>query len=530
MTLNRTKRPQLTKAQENNLVAAKVIRGMLSRSFGPRGLAKLTVNNYGDSFLIQAGVDILEKIDFKHPVAKMMLDLSKSLESSIGDGSITAVLLATGLVEKAGELMRMGVHPTVIVEGYQESLKKCLSTLGDLSFTLDPNDSKGIRRVAYTSLLTKVPQDESDLLSGLVVQALKTLKVEETSGLSQDLTDHVNVIAREGDFVKSSLVDGVAFDSTVLDPSMPKRVIGARIAIVQSLFGIREMKMKTEIGISDVASLPLFRRKEKSIIYQMISDVVSSGANVLFTHKGVDDLAFALLSASRIFTVRRVGMRDLRRIEQSTGAKMILSTDEGFEGKIGHSVRVEEKEIGDRKWIIVQDGEKHGAVTILVRGYLQRSADHLQDTLKRVVRMVGDTLRNPDVVAGGGACEMSLSRELHVWSISQTSRKQLAVEMYSKVLESIPTTLAINSGMNQLDVIPKLRRHHAEGQSGYGIDSLKGELADAARRGYIESTHMKSQILNSATEAAVSIIRIGDVYQMSHQKSEKTQKEGPDYP
>ena len=530
MTLNRTMKSKLTKAQENNLVAAKVIREMLSRSFGPRGLTKLTVNNYGDFFLVQAGVDILEKIDYKHPVAKMMLDLAKSLESNFGDGSITAVLLATGLVEKAGELMRMGVHPNVIADGYEESLKKSLSILSDLSFSLDPNDAKGIRRIAYTSLLPKVPQDNSDLLSGLVVQALKILEVDETSAPSQDVTDHFNVIAREGDFEESSLVDGVAFDATVLDPSMPKKVIGARIAIVHSLFGIREMKMKTEIRISEAASLPLFRRKERSIIHKMISDVVSSGANVLFTHKGVDDLAFAPLSASRIFTVRRVGMRDLRRIERSTGAKMILSTDEGFEGKIGYSVRVEEMEIGDRKWIIVQGGKNHGAVTILARGYLQRSADHIQDTLRRVVRMVGAALRNPDVVAGGGACEMSLSAELHTWSTSQTSRKQLAVEMYSKVLELIPTTLAINSGMNQLDVIPKLRNHHAEGRSGYGIDSLKGELADIAARGYIESAHMKSQILNSATEAALSIIRIGDVYQMSHQHSDMAQKEGPDYP
>lgn len=530
MAASRPKNSNLTRAQENNLVAARLIRESLSRSFGPNGLTKLTVNKYRDFFLLQTGVDILEKVDYKHPLAKMMLDLAKSLESSIGDGSLTAVLLATALVERAGELMSRGIHPNVISEGYEESLKKSLSRLDDISFTPSPIESKNVRGIAYTSLLTKVPLEDAKLLSGLLVEALKTLKVREPDDLSQDLSDHVSVIAREGNFAESSVVDGVAFDSTVLDPSMPKKVIGARIAIVQSLFGIREMKMKPEITISEAASLPLFRRKERSMINEMIMDVVASGANVLLTHKGIDDMAFSALSASRILTVRRVGMRDIKRVERSTGAKMVLSTDEGFDGKIGYSARVEEEEIGDRKWIIIKEGAKHGSITILARGYVQRSADHIQDTMKRVVRTVSTAMKHPKLVAGGGACEMDISRDLYAWSTSQTSRRQLAIEMYSKVMELIPTTLAINSGMNQLDVIPKLRSHHTKGHSRYGIDSLKRELADTVERGYVESVQMKRQIMNSATEAAISIIRVGDIYQMSRQLSDLPQKEAPDYP
>ncbi len=501
-------------AQKNNTLAAKLIAEVVKTSLGPRGMDKMLVDNLGDVTITNDGATILKQMDVQHPAAKIIIEISKTTDNEVGDGTTSAVVLAGALLERAERLIDKGLHPTIIVEGYSKAAEKALETLNEIAVQVKPEDKGALTQVAETSMRSKLVSSDSARLASIVVEAISM--VADKSG-NDDATykvdnDNVKVEKKSGaSIADTKLIKGIVLDKEVVSAAMPKRVVNARIALVNSALEIEKTEYSAEIRINDPSQMKKFLQEENSILSTMIDKIRATGTNVVVCQKGIDDVAQSYLAQKQILAVRRTKESDMAKLSRATGARIITNLDDISENDLGYAGLVEERKVEQDKWVFVEDCRNAKAVTILVRGESQRIVDEAERGVHDAIMVVKDLLEKPAIVAGGGAVEAELATSLREYSNKLSGRKQLAVEAFADALEFIPQTLAENAGMDQIETQAEIRAKHSQGKKWYGINVYAGKVSDMMNNHVIEPVAVKEQIIESAAEAASMILRVDDV-------------------
>ena len=502
-------------AQKNNIAAAKLVAELVKTSLGPRGLDKMLVDSLGDVTITNDGATILKEIDTQHPAAKMMVEISKTIDTEVGDGTTSSVVFAGALLEKAEKLLEKDVHSTVIIDGYQAASEKALELLAKLAKTVKPDDRESLIKIAKTSMQSKLISEDSAPLSKLVVDAI--LKIAEKDGdkHSVDL-DNLKVEKKAGGSIDdTSLVNGIILDKEIVHSGMPTKVEEAKIALVNAALEVEKTEMSAEIRISDPTQMQQFLEEENQMLKSMVDKIHNIGANVLICQKGIDDIAQHYLSKHGVLAVRRVKESDMTKLAKATGGRISTNLDDISASDLGSAEIVQQKKVESDKWVFIEGCTNPRSVTVLIRGGSQRVVDEVDRSIHDALMVVKDVVEKPSIVAGGGSPEAYLSTELNEWAGNSEGREQLAIKQYAEAFESIPLTIAENAGMDPIDTIITLRANQSSGKQTMGINAKESKIGDMFRLDIVEPLVVKEQIIKSATEAACMILRIDDVIAVS---------------
>ena len=498
-------------AQRNNITAAKLIAEIVKTSLGPRGMDKMLVDNLGDVTITNDGATILKEIDVQHPAAKMMVEVAKSVDNEVGDGTTSSVVFAGALLEKAEELINKDVHPSVIVDGYNAAAEQALKLLQKIAVEVDVSDKDMLTKIARTSMDSKLVSDDSPHLGAIVVDAARLVAEKKEGGTKVDL-DNIKVEKKAGGSMgDTKLIKGIVLDKEVVHAGMPRRIENAKIALINAALEIEKTEMSAEIRISDPQQMQMFLEEENRMLKSMVDKIKSSGATVALCQKGIDDIAQHYLAKAGVLAVRRVKESDMTKMALATGARMVNNLDDLTAKDLGSAQLVEERKVETDKWVFIEGCKNPKSVTILIRGGSQRVVDEADRSLHDALMVMKDVLEKPAIVAGGGAPEAYIANELRQWSSSQEGRAQLAVQKFADALDSIPLNLAENAGMDPIDTMTELRAKQSKGQKWTGVDARNTQVADMYKQNVLEPLAVKQQIIKSATEVASMLLRIDDV-------------------
>ncbi|OLD01674.1 MAG: thermosome subunit [Crenarchaeota archaeon 13_1_40CM_3_53_5] len=494
-----------------NVMAAKIISESVRSSIGPKGMDKMLVDGFGDVTITNDGATILDEMEVQHPAAKMLVEVAKTQDDEVGDGTTTVVVVAGELLKKAEELVDQNIHPTVIVDGYRIASARALEILDEIAIKVDSNDKATLRRIAEVSLASKILADQKETMSELAVNAILQVAEKTPQGWKVDIDD-VKVEKKPGEaLADTSLIKGIVLDKEVVHPGMPKRVENAKIALVDAPLEVEKTEFEAKINIENPDQMKAFLDEEESMLKGMVEKVSSSGANVLLCEKGIDDVAQHYLAKKGILAVRRVKQSDIEKLVKATGAKVVSSIDELKASDLGEAGLVEERKVADDKMVFVEGCKNPKAVTILVRGGSERLVDEAERSIHDALCVVRDVVRDPRIVGGGGAPEAELAMRLQDYSQKLSGKEQLAVIAFADALETVPMALAENAGLDPIDIMVQLRSAHEKGQLWAGVDVDEGKVADMKEKGIIEPHGVKVQVIKSAAEAAGMILKIDDV-------------------
>lgn len=498
-------------AQKNNMTAAKLIAEVVRTSLGPRGMDKMLVDSLGDVTVTNDGATILKEIDVQHPAAKMMVEVAKSVDNEVGDGTTSAVVLAGALIEKAEQLISKDVHPTVIVDGYRKTATKVMEILNSLAQKVSNNDKEQLIKIAKTSMQTKLVSKDSEALSELVVNAILQVTDQSTSPFRVDIDD-VKVEKKAGGSLRDTrLIKGIVLDKEVVHGGMPKRIERGKIALINSALEIEKTEFDAKINISSPDQMKMFLEEENKMLKHMVDKIIDVGANVVVCQKGIDDIAQHYLAKANILTVRRVKESDMTKLARATGAGIVTNIEDLAAKDLGSADLIEERKVENDKWVFIEGCKHPKSVTILVRGGSQRVVDEADRSIHDALMVTKDVIEKPLIVAGGGAPEAYAASKIRDWVSTLTGREQLAAEKYAESLEVIPLMLAQNAGMDPIDAMTDLRARQSKGTKWAGIDVRTAKIADMLKLEILEPLSVKEQIIKSATEAASMILRIDDV-------------------
>lgn len=507
-------------AQRNNITAAKLVAEIVRSSLGPRGMDKMLVDPMGDVTITNDGATILKEIDVQHPAAKMMVEVSKSVDNEVGDGTTSSVVMAGSLLEKAEELIDKDVHPTVIVDGYKKCSSKANQILRNVSTLVKASDKDILNKISETSMSSKMVSANSEHLSEIVVESILAA-ADDTNGKIKVDIDNIKVDKKPGGSINdTSLVRGVILDKEVVHAGMPKRVQEAKIVLINSPLEIEKTEFDAKISISSPNQMKSFLEEENNILKRMVDKIASIGANVLVCQKGIDDIAQHYLAKANILAVRRVKESDMTKLSRASGARIVTNIDELAQNDLGYSKLVEERKVESDKWVFIEECKNPKAVSILVRGGSQRVVDEAERSIHDALMCVKDVIEYPYVVTGGGAPEAAVALKLREWAGSLPGREQLAAEKFADAVESIPLTLARNAGMDVIDTQVQLRSKTSSTQKPkFGIDVTNGQIADMTSKQVYEPLLVKENVLSAAAETASMILRIDNVIAASNSKN-----------
>lgn len=491
-------------AQRNNILAGKVLAETVRTTLGPKGMDKMLVDGLGDIVVTNDGVTILKEMDIEHPAAKMLVEVAKTQEDEVGDGTTTAVIIAGELLKKSESLLDQDIHPTIIAMGYRQAAEKAQEILDDIA--IDSVDEETLIKVAMTAMTGKGTEAAREPLAKLIVDAVQ--KVAEDGAVD---TDNIKIEKKDGAVVEdSTLVEGVIVDKERVHPGMPSEVKDAKIALVNSPLEVKETEVDAEIRITDPAQMQAFIEQEEKMVKDMVDKVAESGANVLFAQKGIGDLAQHYLSKAGILAVRRVKKSDIEKLARATGANVVTNLEDLTADDLGEAGIVEERKVSGEEMIFVEECSVAKSVTLFVRGSTKHIVDEIVRAIEDAIGVVAATVEDDKVVAGGGAPEIAMAKKLKDYADSISGREQLAVNAFAEALEIVPKTLAENAGLDSIDSLVDLRAAH-ENSAVMGLDVFTGKVADMKEAGVIEPKRVKKQAIQSASEAAEMILRIDDV-------------------
>ncbi len=499
-------RTQKKDAQRNNIMAAKLVAETVRTTLGPKGMDKMLVDSMGDVTITNDGVTILKEMEVEHPAAKMIVEIAKTQEEAVGDGTTTAVVIAGALLKKAEELLDQDVHPTIIAKGYKMAAEKSSEILRNMSVKVNPKDEKTLTKLAETCIATKAPAESKKLVKELVKAVMK---VAEDNTLDPDNIKIQKKIGKSVD--DSELIDGFIIDKERVSSAMPKRIENAKIALISTALEVEKTETEAKINITSPDQLQAFLDQEERMIKEMVDKIINSGANVVLCQRGMDDVAQHFLTKAGVFAVKKISSSDMSKIARATGGKVVKTLDDLSSSDLGEARIVEEVKIGNDNMVFIRECSNPKAVSLLIRGGTEHVIDEVERSVEDAIGVLKSAIEDKMIVAGGGAPEMALSKELMKYAEKLSGREQLAVRAFAESLESIPRTLAENAGLDPIDIIVGLKAAHDSGKKWFGVDVFKGEPTDMMAQGVIEPLRVKEQAINSASEVAVMILRIDDV-------------------
>jgi thermosome len=503
-----TTRNRGQEARNSNFAAAKAVASAVRSTLGPKGMDKMLIDSMGDITITNDGVTILKEMDIEHPAGKMMVEIAKTQDAEVGDGTTTAVIIAGELLKNAEELLAQSVHPTVIAEGFQMAAEKALIMLDGFASVVKPTDTVILKKIAGTALTGKNAEVSKDLLSDIVVKAITF--VTDPDG-SVDIA-HINVEKKVGGSADdSTVIEGMVIDKERAHPNMPKSVKDAKILLLNAALEFKKTEVNAKINISTPGQVQAFLDEEEHMVHVMVDKVVRSGATVLFCQKGIDDVAQHYLTKAGILAVRRIKKSDIENLARATGGNIVNSIDTITKKDLGSAGLVEERKISGDEMIYVSKCKNPKAVSIIVRGGTEHVVDELERAVHDALMVVSVVVEGKKIVAGGGAPETELSLQLRRYASQEGGRVQLAIEAFSEALEIVPRTLAENAGLDPIDILVAIRAAHEAGKKSFGLDVGTGKPEDMMKAGVVEPLRVKTQAISSAAEAAVMILRIDDV-------------------
>ncbi|WXG40999.1 MAG: thermosome subunit beta [Candidatus Freyarchaeum deiterrae] len=507
-----SERSQGRDAQRTNIMAAKVIAEAVRTSLGPLGMDKMLVDSFGDVVITNDGATILKEIDVQHPAAKMMVNVAKTQDDEVGDGTTTAVVLGGEFLKNAETLLDQEIHPTIIIEGYRKATEKALEAIEDISTKTSIDDEEMLKKVAVVSMSSKVVAGSREYLSDIAVKAV-TMVAEKIGGKWTADIENVKVDKKEGESLENTiLVNGIILDKEIVHPGMPKRVENAKIALVAAPLEIEKTEFDAKINITNPDQMKAFLDQEERMIRNMTEKIINVGANVVLLQKGVDDIAQHYLAKAGVLAVRRIKKSDMEKLAKATGAEIVTNIDDLTEEDLGHAEVVYGKKIGDDDMVFVEGCKNPKSISILVRGGTELIVDEAERAIHDALCVVRDVIEDGKVVPGGGAPEIEVSKRLKEYANTLSGREQLAVKQFAESLEVIPRTLAENAGLDQLDIMVELRAKHVKPKDYvYGLDVYTGKIEDMTKLNVWEPAAVKRQAIKSASEAAQMILKIDDV-------------------
>jgi thermosome len=520
-----TTRSKGREAQRNNIMAARVVGEVLRSTLGPRGMDKMLIDSLGDITITNDGAAILNEIEVDHPAAKMMVEIAKTQDDMVGDGTTTAVVIAGELLKKAEELLDQNIHPTILVSGYRKAVQNAMETTNKIAIPVDIEDRETLKKVAVTSMASKAVGPAKEHLAEIAIDAVKQIAEKRGDKRIADI-DNIQIIKKTGkSLLESQLIRGLIIDKEAVHPGMPKKVENAKIALLDCPLEIEKTEISAEIRIRDPNQMKAFLDQETKMLKEMVDKIKAAGANVVFCQKGIDDMAQHFLAKEGILAARRAKQSDMEKLARATDARIITDLDDLSPQDLGEAGVVEERKIGEDKMIFVEKCKDPRSVAVLIRAGLERMVDEAERAMTDALSVVSDVVENNKIVAGGGAVEVEVAKELRDYATKVGGREQLAIEAFANAIEIIPRTLAENAGLEPIDIVVELRAAHEKKDGKYmGVNVFTGKIENMQEKGVIEPLIVKEQAVKSAAESASMILRIDDVIAATKPK------EGPGKP
>lgn len=498
-------------AQRNNIMAAKAVAETVRTTLGPRGMDKMLVDDLGDIVITNDGATIVDEMNVEHPAAKMVVEVAKTQDDEVGDGTTTAVVLTGELLSSAEKLLDQGIHSSIIARGYRMATEKANEILNEIGMNISLKDDKLLTEIAITAMTGKGAETSKEELAELSVKAIKQIAEKENGKIVVDL-DNVKVEKKEGaSTADSELIQGLIIDKERVHAGMPKRVKDAKIALLDVAIEVKSTETDAKIQITDPNQLQAFLAQEESMLKEMVDNIVKSGATVVFCQKGIDDLAQHYLSKSGIFAVRRVKKSDMEKLAKATGATIVTNLKDLEKKDLGYAAEVEEQKIAKDEMTFVRGCKNPKAVSFLIRGGTEHVVDEVERAVNDALGGVAASLETGKIVPGGGASEIELARRLKKYAETVGGREQLAINAFADAIEIIPRTLAESAGIDAIDILVKLRAEHEKGKENSGVMVLDRGTGDMLKDGIVEPLKIKTQAVKSASEATQMILRIDDV-------------------
>ncbi len=508
-----TSRSRGRDAQRSNIMAAKIVAEIVRSTIGPRGMDKMLVAGMGDIVITNDGATIMKEMDVQNPAAKMIVEIAKTQDSEVGDGTTTAVVLAGELLAGAETLLDKDVHPNAIIDGYRDAAGKAQEILEKIAIAIKPDDEARLKQVAITSLNTKGIFGSQNRFADLAVEAVMQVTEKSNGKVKADI-DLVKVMKKHGKSLEESeLVNGIIIDKEVSHSQMPKSVTGAKIALLNAKLEIEKTETDAKININKPEEMYQFIQEEEKLLRDMADQVVKTGANVLFTEKSVDDEVLSILAKKGILTIKNISSSDMEKLAKATGGLVVGTTRDLSKEALGFAKLVEEVKIGDDKLVYVREAKNPKAVTIMIRGGSEHVVDEAERSLHDALSVVRNAVEDGKIIAGGGAPEIELSKRLREYAIKVGGREQLAVTAFAEALESIPVAIAQNAGINPIDILVDLKsKHNTAANLWFGVNTKTGKAADMLKMDVVEPLRVKTQVIKSAVEAVTMILRVDDVF------------------
>lgn len=516
-----TSRTRGRDAQKNNIIAAKIVADAVRTTLGPKGMDKMLVDSLGDVTITNDGATILNEMQIEHPAAKMMVEVAKTQDEAVGDGTTTAVIIAGELLSEAEKLLDQQIHSTVITKGFRLAKFKALEIVEKLAKKVDINDDKTLKKIANTAMTGKAAERASEKLTDLAVRAVKKV-AEVRDGRIEIDTENVKIEKKQGGSMSDTeLIDGIVLDKEVVHSGMPKRIEKAKIALIDSALEVKELEGDAKINIDSPEKLQAFLEEEEKSLKEMVDTIARTGANVVFCQKGIDDIAQHYLAKAGVLAARRVKKSDMDKLSRATGAKIVTNIKDLDKSDLGYAGVVEERKIAGDEMIFVEKCREPKAVTILIRGGSEHVVDEVERAMEDAIKGVAAALELGKVVPGGGAVEIQIAKQLRKYAESFKGREQLAVNAFANAMEIVPKSLAENGGLDPIDKLAQLRSEHDRNRLSAGLDVFTGNIRDMMALGVIEPLKIKIQAIKSASEVAEMILRIDDMISAGGEK-EKT--------
>ncbi|MCX8166250.1 MAG: TCP-1/cpn60 chaperonin family protein [Candidatus Micrarchaeota archaeon] len=500
-------------AQRTNIAVGLAVAMAIKSTLGPKGMDKMLVSELGDIVITNDGATILEEMHVEHPVAKLMVEIAKTQDKEVGDGTTTAVLLSGMLLKKAGDLLDQNIHPSTIIKGYDLAAKKAQQILSDVSSKVDVKDTDTLVKLAMVSMGSKTVGvgEAKDLLAKMVVEAVRSVAETKNGKINVD-TELIKLEKKEGGRTEDTqLIKGIVIDKEIVHSGMPKSVKNAKIALLDCALEIEKTETDAKIEITSPEQLGAFLEQEEKMLKEMVDKVKKSGANVVICQKGIDDLAQHFLAKEGIVALRRVKKSDMDKLARATGARLVSNLNDLSDKDLGYAEHVEEKKVAGEAMTFVTGCKDPKSVTIFIRGGTEHVVNETERALKDAIGAIASALEEGSFVTGGGSVEIEVALKLNEYAGKIGGREQLAIQAFAEALESVPKTLAENAGMDAIDVLVELRAKHKEGKKHYGVNVHEGKVDDMLHLGVIEPTKVKKQAVASAYEAAKMILRIDDL-------------------
>ncbi|HNV01139.1 MAG TPA: thermosome subunit beta [archaeon] len=506
-----TKRTRGKDAQRMNILIARAVAQAVKTTLGPKGMDKMIVDDLGDVTISNDGATILSEMAIEHPVGKMMVDVAKTQDKEVGDGTTSAVVLAGTFLEKAEKLLDDSIHPSVIINGYRIAAQKSKEFYSEIADPIDFVDKKLIRTVALTSMTGKAAES-AEVLADIVVDAVTS--VVDADGKKMVINeDNIKLEKKTGGSLKDTqLVSGIVIDKEIVHTGMPRSVSEAKIALLDLALEVREPENDAKIEINTPEQLQAFIDEEEKQLKQMVVQIKNSGANVVFTQKGIDDLAQHYLAKEKIIAVRRVKKSDMDALARATGATTVTSIKELNSKDLGYAGKVLEKKVSGDNMVFVEGCKNPKSVSILIRGGTEHVVDEAERALVDSIGAVSSAIEVGKILVGAGSCEIEVAMRLRDYAKTVGGREQLAIEAFAEALEIIPRTLAETAGMDPIDTLVTLRSMHTKKDGKYvGVNVFKSKVEDMKNAKVLEPLKVKTQAIDSASEVSEMILRIDDI-------------------